>query len=62
MNVSDVCECSCQNYLEISNYNLTSRKLINKASILGKMTYNNNYSFQIHIYDDGSVEKKYIIR
>ena len=60
MNVSDVCGCSCQNYLEISNYNLTTRNLIKKMSILGKMTLNNTHDIQLYIYDDGSVEKRII--
>ena len=59
MNVSDVCECSCQKYLEISNYNLTNRKLIKKIGILGIDA--NSKGFNIEIYDDGSVEKKYVI-
>ena len=60
MNVSDVCECSCQKHLEISNYNLTNRKLIKKISILGGEP--TNKGFQLYIYDDGSVEKKYLMR
>ena len=60
MNVSDVCECSCQKHLEISNYNLTNRKLIKKIGILGIDA--NLKGFQLHIYDDGSVEKKYLIK
>ena len=59
MNVSDVCECSCQKHLEISNYNVTNRKLIETLDILGRNT--NSKGFNIEIYDDGSVEKKYVI-
>ena len=59
MNVSDVCECSCQKYLEIYNYNVTNRKLIETLDILGRDT--NSKGFNIEIYDDGSVEKKYVI-
>ena len=59
MNVSDVCECSCQKYLEISNYNVTNRKLIETLDILGRNT--NSKGFNIEIYDDGSVQKKYVI-
>ena len=60
MNVSDVCECSCQKHLEISNYNVTNRKLIETLDILGRDT--TSEGFQVHIYDDGSVEKKYVIK
>ena len=59
MNVSDVCECSCQKHLEISNYNVTNRKLIETLDILGRNT--NSKGFNIEIYDDGSVQKKYVI-
>ena len=60
INVYDVCECSCQNYLKISNYNLTNRKLIKKMNFLGKQSVNSN--FQLHMYNDGSIEKKYLIK
>ena len=59
MNVSDVCECSCQKYLDISKYNLTNRRLLKKIDVLGK--HSNSKGFKLEIYDDGSVEKKYII-
>ena len=59
LNVSDVCECSCQKYLDLSKYNLTHRKLIKKMGILGRDT--NGKGFNIEIYDDGSTEKKYVI-
>lgn len=62
MNVSDVCECSCQNYLDMSQFNLTTRKLIKKLSILGKITRKNINGVQLYIYDDGSIEKKHLIR
>ena len=60
MNVSDVCECSCQKHLEISSYNLTNRKLIKKISVLGLEA--TKKGLQLEIYNDGSVEKKYIIK
>tara|TARA_B100001250_G_scaffold413839_1_gene449411 strand:+ start:86 stop:559 length:474 start_codon:yes stop_codon:yes gene_type:complete len=60
MNVSDVCECSCQKHLKTPNYNLANRKLIKKVSILGIEGISK--SFQLHIYDDGSVEKKYLLK
>ena len=57
MNVSDVCECSCEKYLDIYKYNFTNRKLIKNIDLLGRDS--NNKGFNIEIYDDGSVEKKY---
>jgi len=61
MNVSDVCECSCQTYLDMSKYNLTAnRRLIKKIDALGRD--NTRSGFKIEIYDDGSVEKKYVIK
>tara|TARA_B100001029_G_scaffold178173_1_gene184307 strand:+ start:334 stop:792 length:459 start_codon:yes stop_codon:yes gene_type:complete len=59
MNVSDVCECSCQKYLDIYKHNLTNRILIKKINILGKEA--KTKGFNIEIYNDGSIEKKYII-
>ena len=38
-----------------------TKKIISKSNIIGKQT-NNNKGFQLHIYDDGSVEKKYLIK
>ena len=60
MNVSDVCECSCQKYLKIFDYNLSNRKLIQKIDILGRD--NSKNSVKLHIYNDGSIEKKYLIK
>tara|TARA_B100000530_G_scaffold308095_1_gene233076 strand:+ start:138 stop:611 length:474 start_codon:yes stop_codon:yes gene_type:complete len=60
MNVSDVCECSCQQYLKIFDYKLTNRQLIQKIDILGRE--NSKNSIKLHIYNDGSIEKKYLIK
>ena len=38
-----------------------SKNLITTIDILGRETANNK-GFQLHIYDDGSVEKKYLIK
>ena len=38
-----------------------NKTLITTIDILGRET-NNNDGFQLHIYDDGSVEKKYLIK
>ena len=59
MNVSDICECSCQEYLSIPNYNFNNRKILQKLNILGLET--TNKGLIIEVYDDGSVNKKYII-
>ena len=47
-------------YLEIPNYNVIDRKVIETLDILGRET--TNKGFQLHIYDDGSVEKKYLMK
>jgi len=60
MNVSDVCECSCQEYLNLDNPIFANRKIIHTYSILGQTA--NTLRLQLYIYDDGSVEKKYVIR
>ena len=38
-----------------------TKSLIKRINILGRET-NNNKGFQLHIYDDGSVEKKYLVK
>ncbi len=53
-NIGDVCDSI---YLNEDSQN---KKLLIVLDILGKMGATN--SFQLHIYDDGSVEKKYIIK
>ena len=60
MNVSDVCECSCQEYLNLDNMIFANRKIIHTYSILGQKA--NTLNLQLQIYDDGSVEKKYVIK
>ena len=52
--------CDCQNITieeEIVYYN---KSLLKTIDILGRET--TNKGFQLHIYDDGSVEKKYVIK
>ena len=46
--------------IELPNL-ISKRKLVKIMNILGGET-SNNKGFQLHIYDDGSVEKKYIIK
>ena len=60
MNVADICECSCAEYLNLDNNILMNRKKINTLSIIGQQS--NNIYLQLDIYDDGSVEKKYVIK
>ena len=55
---NDFCEC-----IEISstiNESINERNLTKKIDFLGKKS-NTNKGLQLHIYDDGSVEKKYVI-
>ena len=47
----------CTNIQEI----FESKLLLLSIDLLGRKT-NNNKGFQLHVYDDGSVEKKYIIK
>jgi len=47
------------NSTEIEEH-LSDKSLVQITNILGKET-NKNKGFQLHIYDDGSVEKRYII-
>tara|TARA_B100000900_G_scaffold403621_1_gene410922 strand:+ start:137 stop:595 length:459 start_codon:yes stop_codon:yes gene_type:complete len=56
INVSDVCECSCEEYLSIKETNSINKKLIKTINILGIET--TEKGFIIEIYDDGSVIKK----
>ena len=55
---SNGCEISSNTSIP-ENFNVT-RKLIKIIDVLGRET--NNRGFQLHIYDDGSVEKKYLIK
>ena len=70
--IDEDCECICNNDLnengicdEDENNTLieelmNTTQLINTIDILGREA--NNKGFQLHIYDDGSVEKKYLIK
>jgi len=60
MNLSNVCECSCQKYLDLSQESLSNRKTIKIVSLLGLETTAKGLHLQI--YDDGSIEKKYLIK
>ena len=56
LNVSDICECSCEEYLNLNTPNSENKKLVKKFNILGQET--NNKGFSIEIYNDGTVMKK----
>tara|TARA_Y100001933_G_C18990749_1_gene560436 strand:+ start:1565 stop:2038 length:474 start_codon:yes stop_codon:yes gene_type:complete len=56
MNVSDICECSCQNFLDIDFLKPNNKTPIKVFNILGAENINQN--IQIFMYDDGSVKKK----
>ena len=40
----------------------TKKNILKITDLLGRDETNNNKGFQLHIYDDGSVEKKYLIK
>ena len=42
--------------------NSTKKNILKITDLLGRDETNNNKGFQLHIYDDGSVEKKYLIK
>ena len=44
----------------MSSQSFSNKKIITTLDVLGKETTNNK-GFQLEIYDDGSVEKKYVI-
>ena len=60
MNVADICECSCEEYLKLNKPGAINRKIINAISIIGQPF--NRIGLQLEIYHDGSVEKKYLIK
>ena len=53
------CQKSCENNSFIQELS-TTRILLKKIDILGRETA--NIDLQLHIYDDGSVEKKHLIK
>ena len=54
------CQNSCENNSFIQELS-TTRVLLKKIDLMGRETTNNK-GFQLHIYNDGSVEKKYVIK
>ena len=57
VNLYDVCGCSCQTHLKITDPHLTNLTIIKTTDLMGRKT--NQTGFHLHIYNDGSVEKKY---
>ena len=55
MSVPDVCECSCQDYINIIETNKHTRTLIKTINIIGKNSHGK--PLYINIYDDRSIEK-----
>ena len=55
---NDFCECVDKN--STINEIVIEKNLTKKIDVLGKES-NTNKGFQLHIYNDGSVEKKYVI-
>ena len=53
------CQNSCENNSFIQELT-TNKCLLKTINILGRET--TNKGFQLYIYDDGSVEKKYVIK
>jgi len=56
--LDDNCEC-VENVSSINEWN-SHKTLIKVVDVLGRETANKG--FQLHIYDDGTVEKKYVIK
>ncbi len=60
MTLTDVCECSCQEYLQLKNLNISNRKLIDSFSVIGSI---NDYTkLKLNVYNDGYVQKIYIVK
>ena len=57
VNLSDICQCSCEPFLNIMYINNVRPKLIKKIDILGKDKITKGVYFEI--YNDGTVLKKY---
>ena len=53
--------CECVEIVSSINEVISDKKIITKINILGRETTNKE-GFQLHIYDDGTVEKKYLIK
>jgi|TARA_B100001758_G_C18308316_1_gene556338 hypothetical protein len=57
VNLYDICQCSCEPFLNIININNHQPNLIKKVDILGKESKTSGLFFEL--YDDGTIIKKY---
>jgi len=57
VNLYDVCQCSCEPFLNIININNHQPKMIRQIDFLGRI--NNTKGLFFEIYDDGTIIKKY---
>ena len=57
VNLYDICQCSCEPFLDIININSHQPNLIKKVDILGKESKTSGLFFEL--YDDGTIIKKY---
>ncbi len=59
LNLDDICQCSCEPFLNIITINTHQPKLIKTIDILGRN--NNNTGLYFELYDNGTIMKKYKI-
>ncbi len=57
VNLYDICQCSCEPFLDIIHINNHQPNLIKKIDILGRG--NKTASLFFELYDDGTIIKKY---
>ena len=57
VNLYDICQCSCEPFLNIININNHQPNLIKYVDILGKESTTSGLFFEL--YDDGTIIKKY---
>ncbi len=57
INLSDICQCSCENYLNTITQYVTQPKLIKTIDFFGREDFKKG--FYIELYDDGTIIKKY---
>ena len=59
--VDTVSWIATSNEAMLINENIYSKKLVKITDGLGREVNRTNHQFLFHIYDDGSVEKKFIV-
>jgi len=57
MDMSDVCECSCQDYLSLSNENHSNKEIFKTIDFYGRDFDGKGIYFEL--YEDGTITKKY---